>query len=130
MGGALPSHSADVQAQLAQLQRAVETLAEQQAASHPCLLTMLVICAVRSNRAAVAHLFTALTPPGRRPSGSRCSRSSSRCSRTSQMVGVYDVVKSKNHKCTHSHTTRSASVCERVRVLARARGYSFAARNP
>ena len=60
-GGALPSHSADVQAQLAQLQRAVETLAEQQAASHPCLLTMLVICAVRSNRAAdrsPAHCFT------------------------------------------------------------------------
>ena len=57
VGGVLPSHSADVQAQLAQLQRAVETLAEQQAASHPCLLTMLVICAVRSSRGPV-HCFT------------------------------------------------------------------------
>ena len=119
VGGALPSHSADVQAQLAQLQRAVETLAEQQAASHPCLLTMLVICVVPATVPPIHHLFTSLPPPpGRRPSGSRCSPSSSRCSRTSQMVGVYDVVKSKKSQCATrgSAHTRSASVCERVGV--------------
>ena len=63
MGGVLPSRSADVQAQLAQLQRAVETLAEQQAASHPCLLTMLVICVVPATVPPIDHLFTDLPPP-------------------------------------------------------------------
>jgi hypothetical protein len=66
VGDVLPPPAADVQAQLVQLQRAVATLAQQQAASQLCLL-----CLPPAYLPADYLVITL----GRRPSSSRCSRS-------------------------------------------------------